>query len=152
MTVYIKIHIQKGMKQKLGKKEKKAKGAHFYSNPISMNLDDESGSNEKKMKRAARFRETGMEKRRKPLNLLSSLNDKLMNDDFEVSFPTTDVEPHFYVILQESDMDWEGDHVVGTCTKIEKSYFRLTEAPDASKVRPVAVLEVKYETISPHHD
>ena len=99
MTVYIIIHIQKGMKQKLGKKEKKAKGAHFYSNPISMNLDDESGSNEKKMKRAARFRETGMEKRRKPLNLLSSLNDKLMNDDFEVSFPTTDVEPHFSVIL-----------------------------------------------------
>ena len=74
------------MKQKLGKKEKKAKGAHFYSNPMSMNLDDEVGSNEKRMKRAARFRETGMEKRRKPLNLLSSLNDKLMNDDFEVSF------------------------------------------------------------------
>ena len=49
------------MKQKLGKKEKKAKGAHFYSNPMSMNLDDEVGSNEKRMKRAARFRETGME-------------------------------------------------------------------------------------------
>ena len=45
--------------------------------------------------------------------------------------------------LQESDMDWEGDHVVGTCSKIEKPYLRLTEAPDASKVRPVAVLEVK---------
>ena len=77
------------MKQKLGKKEKKAKGAHFHSNPMSMNLDEEVGSNEKKMKRAARFRETGMEKRRKPLNLLSSLNDKLMNDDFEVSFVKT---------------------------------------------------------------
>ena len=40
------------MKQKLGKKEKKA---HFHSNPMAMNLDDELGSNEMKMKRAARF-------------------------------------------------------------------------------------------------
>ena len=54
--------------------------------------------------------------------------------------------------LQESDMDWEGDHVVGTCSKIEKHYLRLTEAPDASKVRPVAVLEVKYRTIDPYND
>ena len=43
------------MKQKVGKKEKKEKGAHFYSNPMSMNLDDELGSNEMKMKRAARL-------------------------------------------------------------------------------------------------
>ena len=54
--------------------------------------------------------------------------------------------------VQENDMDWEGDHVVGTCCKIEKPYLRLTEAPEASKVRPVAVLEVKYNNycLGPH--
>ena len=91
---------------------------------MSMNLDDDLGSNEMKMRRANRFRDTYTEKRKKPLNLLSSLNDKLINDDFE----------------EDRDMDWEGLHVVGTCHKIEKPYLRLTEAPDASKVRPVPVL------------
>jgi len=118
-----------GMKQKIGtkgnKKDKKdGKTPHFYSNPMSMNLDDDLGSNEMKMKRANRFRETFAEKRKKPLNLLSTLNDKLINDDFE----------------ENTDMDWEGMHVVGTCSKIEKPYLRLTEAPEASKVRPVSVL------------
>ena len=118
-----------GMKQKLGKKgnkkeKKDGKVPHFYTNPMSMNLDDDLGSNEMKMKRANRFRDTHTEKRKKPLNLLSSLNDKLINDDFE----------------ENTDMDWEGLHVVGTCQKIEKPYLRLTEAPDSSKVRPVPVL------------
>nr|MCP9258363.1 Leukocyte receptor cluster member 8-like protein [Dirofilaria immitis] len=33
------------------------------------------------------------------------------------------------------------DNVVGTCTEIEKSYFRLTSAPEPSTVRPLKVLE-----------
>ena len=111
-----------GMKQKLGNKQGNKKDKknvpHFYKNPMSMNLDDDLGSNEMKMKRANRFRDTYTEKRKKPLNLLSSLNNKLINEDFE----------------EDRDMDWEGLHVVGTCQKIEKPYLRLTEAPDASKV------------------
>jgi len=110
------------------KKEKK-KGAHFYSNPMSMDLDNDLATSALKMKRAARFggedREAGGGKRKKPLNLLSSLNDKLINgDDWEES----------------TAIDWEKFHVIGTCTKLEKPFLRLTEAPEASKVRPVPVL------------
>jgi len=110
------------------KKEKK-KGAHFYSNPMSMDLDNDLANSAMKMKRAARFnedREAGMVKRKKPLNLLSSLNDKLINgDDWE----------------ENATIDWEKFHVIGTCTKLEKPFLRLTEAPEASKVRPVPVLK-----------
>ncbi|GAB5357689.1 hypothetical protein AAMO2058_000396000 [Amorphochlora amoebiformis] len=36
---------------------------------------------------------------------------------------------------------WIGDNpIVGTCTRIEKSYFRLTTAPDPAKIRPQRVL------------
>ncbi len=38
------------------------------------------------------------------------------------------------------DMDWDKLTIKGTCQAIEKSYFRLTSAPDPSTVRPLEVL------------
>ena len=111
-----------GGKGKLGgKKEKKnKKGAHFYSNPMSMDIDKDLGSSQMKMKRMARFAGDAPAKRKKPMNLLSSLNDRLINGeaDWEIC----------------NDVDWEKMHVVGTSHKLEKPFLRLTEAPDSAKV------------------
>lgn len=41
-------------------------------------------------------------------------------------------------------MDWDLFVVKGTMQELEKSYFRLTSAPDPSTVRPEAVLRRAY--------
>ena len=110
-----------------GKKDKQAKKPHFYTNLMSMELDNDLGSSQMKQKRMARFAGDPAAKRKKPMNLLSTLNDRLLNSeqDWEIS----------------DSVDWEKMHIVGTMTKLEKPFLRLTEAPEASKVRPVHVLK-----------
>ena len=44
-------------------------------------------------------------------------------------------------------VDWDAVVVKGTCTILEKSYYRLNEAPDPSVVRPLAVLEKAVEQL-----
>lgn len=43
----------------------------------------------------------------------------------------------------DMDLNERAKHLTikGTCTVVEKHYFRLTQAPDPSKVRPEPVLK-----------
>lgn len=45
------------------------------------------------------------------------------------------------------DIDWERFKIKGTCQKLEKSYLRLTSAPDPVEVRPPAVLRRALERL-----
>jgi hypothetical protein len=41
----------------------------------------------------------------------------------------------------DEDFNWDAISIKGTCQSLEKSYFRLTSAPDPSTVRPEPVLQ-----------
>ena len=68
--------------------------------------------------------------------LLACLQDKVSRKD-RVAALGEDIE----------QVDWDLFVVKGTMQELEKSYFRLTSAPDPSTVRPEPVLRRAYERL-----
>uniref|UniRef100_A0A914LPQ0 SAC3/GANP/THP3 conserved domain-containing protein n=1 Tax=Meloidogyne incognita TaxID=6306 RepID=A0A914LPQ0_MELIC len=50
------------------------------------------------------------------------------------------IPQNLFVTSNEISQSFVGLNIVGTCTDIEKSFFRLTTAPDPSQVRPPNIL------------
>lgn len=99
---------------------------YFYTNGRGpMTLDSDLATQERKQKRAARFQGNAKNSAttHKPLNLMASLNNQLLGD------------------FEENSLQWESLHIVGTCTELEKRFFRLTSAPEACLIRPTDVLK-----------
>jgi len=105
------------------KKPRKTKGENG-----NFSLDDEyHGKFERLQKRAARFAGT--------------LNKKARSKPFSLQINQFKDED------SGSELDWSGEHIVGTCQDLEKGYLRLTSAPHPSQVRPPDVLERALELV-----
>ncbi|UYV65258.1 LENG8 [Cordylochernes scorpioides] len=53
-------------------------------------------------------------------------------------------------LVSNGDEDGESYNLVGTCRDLEKSYLRLTSAPDASTIRPIEVLHAALAKVKDH--
>lgn len=113
------------------KKAKKEKQSAFYSkfgaNQVGGFVD--SADTERLKKRADRF---NVKAKAAPTATSSFIKKRLTMPTF------------FNPVVDDSvddSIDFLSLHIVGTCRDLEKSFLRLTKAPDASEVRPTDVLQ-----------
>ncbi|XP_063828201.1 leukocyte receptor cluster member 8 homolog [Ostrinia nubilalis] len=115
------------------KKTDKYKNSKKKSNYTEFVLEDVPGNAEKLQKRAERFGNSGHVP-----SIASSIQ------------PGKKGEPctrRPIVEDTEGDYDLNDMHIVGTCLDIEKSFLRLTKAPEACDVRPVSVLRSSLKNV-----
>ncbi|GBP19806.1 Leukocyte receptor cluster member 8 homolog [Eumeta japonica] len=111
------------------KSDKNVKAAKKRSPCNQFSLEDVQGNAEKLQKRAARFGNSSN---------VPTIASSLQPNNKKRPEPTMR-RP----IINDSEGDYElsNMHIVGTSLEIEKSFLRLTKAPEACEVRPVAVLK-----------
>lgn len=115
----------------LKKQKAKEKKANFYA---TFGQDVEE-NNEVLQQRAARFN-----------NIKSSITPTSI-----VGLVSASKRQSFVIDKQfeenAMEIDWSDCHIVGTCQDLEKSFLRLTKAPDPCDVRPVDVLKLSLQNV-----
>lgn len=118
------------------KPEKNNKNAKKRLSSISQYpLDDSHGNDEKLLKRAERFG--------------NSANVPVIASSFQINTKRLDPILKKQPFFQDCEGEYElkNIHIVGTCHDIEKSFLRLTRAPEACEVRPVPVLRTSLKNV-----
>ncbi|EDO48284.1 predicted protein, partial [Nematostella vectensis] len=82
--------------------------------------------------RAQRFKGTLTTSTRSSPSILSTINATMFID------------------RDNEESDWSKFHVIGICQSLEKKYYRLNTAPDATTVRPKEVLKKSLEMVKDH--
>ncbi|XP_018336764.1 leukocyte receptor cluster member 8 homolog [Agrilus planipennis] len=136
-----KLADRLGLKNnKLHNKQMKKQKAKEKKNIFSADFGGVEENSAVLQQRAARF---SMQQSNKYtddlLTLNNSVNDK--RNSFISSFSSKIIED------TNGDFDWTEFHIVGTCRDIEKSFLRLTKAPEACEVRPVEVLKLSLQNV-----
>ncbi|XP_059054115.1 leukocyte receptor cluster member 8 homolog [Achroia grisella] len=117
--------------KKQEKYNKSAKKKPIYEQFI---VEDVQGNAEKLQKRAERFGNSS-----NVPSIASSIQAGSRKPEPSIKKP----------IIQDTEGDYELNnvHIVGTCLDIEKSFLRLTKAPEACEVRPVSVLKTSLKNV-----
>ncbi|XP_038223275.1 leukocyte receptor cluster member 8 homolog [Zerene cesonia] len=114
-----RLSLDSKKNDKYAKKAKKVTYSAFQ-------VEDVQGNAEKLQKRAERFANSNVP------SIASSL---------QVNPNKLEPSPRRPILMDtEGDYELNNIHIVGTCLDIEKSFLRLTRAPEACEVRPVSVL------------
>ncbi|XP_018495684.2 leukocyte receptor cluster member 8 [Galendromus occidentalis] len=118
--------------------------------------DDDSGSGRDKDSKGP----TSLKKKKFSRKILDDESDcdpsvlqkraRRFGGEQSVKVRKTDMSMNSTLFADNSYEDWQQNAIEGTCTDIEKAYFRLTSAPDASTVRPVHILRKSLEMIKKH--
>ncbi|KAJ8964334.1 hypothetical protein NQ314_004977 [Rhamnusium bicolor] len=114
----------------LKKQKAKEKKASFYST-FGQEVEE---NNELLQQRAARFNNTKM-----CVSSTMSLTSPSKRQTFVIDKFSED--------NSTMDFDWSDCHIVGTCQDLEKSFLRLTKAPDPCDIRPVEVLKLSLQNV-----
>ncbi|XP_026468489.1 leukocyte receptor cluster member 8 homolog [Ctenocephalides felis] len=126
----------KSPRQKQNKKQQKQqnKKSHFYSE-FGIVGGEVEGNDERLQQRAARFSDV-----KKQVPVVASSTAGNINSNWRKASP-------IYSQTDVDGIDFSDFHITGTCRDIEKSFLRLTKAPEACEVRPVEVLRTSLQNV-----